>query len=186
MSTATKKAVDERVFEVGELTRVEGEGSLRLRVRDGEIVEARLGIFETPRYFEQRPRAGRTPDEVDRHGRAHLRDLSRRLPDERRRTRSRTSSACASTRRRARSGGCFYCGEWIESHALHIYLLHAPDFLGYPSALDMAADHRPLVEQALRMKKAGNQLVTILGGRPDPPGQRPRGRLEPGAPQSRS
>ena len=59
MSTATKKAVDERVFEVGELTRVEGEGSLRLRVRDGEVVEARLGIFETPRYFERSSSAGR-------------------------------------------------------------------------------------------------------------------------------
>ena len=58
-----------------------------------------------------------------------------------------------------------YCGEWIESHALHVYLLHAPDFLGYESAIHMAADHRELVEQGLRLKKAGNTLVTVVGGR---------------------
>ena len=64
----------------------------------------------------------------------------------------------------------FYCGEWIESHALHIYLLHAPDFLGYDSAIAMAADHRPLVEKALRMKKAGNHLLHQDPGRTaDPP-----------------
>jgi coenzyme F420-reducing hydrogenase alpha subunit len=61
--TASAKVVDERVYEVHELTRVEGEGSLRLRVKDGEVVEARLGIFETPRYFEQLV-VGRTPDDV--------------------------------------------------------------------------------------------------------------------------
>jgi coenzyme F420-reducing hydrogenase alpha subunit len=164
MSTATAKAHDERLYEVGELTRVEGEGSLRLRVRDGEIVEARLGIFETPRYFEQLV-VGRTPDEVIDivaricgicpvayqmsavHGFEDLFGI-------------RIDPAARALRR------LFYCGEWIESHALHIYFLHAPDFLGYESGIAMAADHRPLVEQALRMKKAGNRLVAILGGRP--------------------
>ena len=59
----------------------------------------------------------------------------------------------------------FYCGEWIESHALHVYLLHAPDFLGYPDALAMAREHRNIVEQGLRLKKIGNELVALLGGR---------------------
>jgi coenzyme F420-reducing hydrogenase alpha subunit len=59
----------------------------------------------------------------------------------------------------------FYCGEWIESHALHIYMLHAPDFLGYQDVIAMAADHRDTVERGLRLKKIGNHLVTVLGGR---------------------
>jgi sulfhydrogenase subunit alpha len=58
-----------------------------------------------------------------------------------------------------------YCGEWIESHALHIYLLHAPDFLGYESAIAMARDHRPLVERGLALKKAGNEILEVVGGR---------------------
>ena len=58
-----------------------------------------------------------------------------------------------------------YCGEWIESHALHVYMLHAPDFLGYESAFAMARDHREIVERGLRTKKAGNQLIATIGGR---------------------
>ena len=58
-----------------------------------------------------------------------------------------------------------YYGEWIESHALHIYLLHAPDFLGYPSGVAMATDHRATVERGLALKKAGNELVAAVGGR---------------------
>ncbi|MCB1014756.1 MAG: nickel-dependent hydrogenase large subunit, partial [Acidimicrobiales bacterium] len=58
-----------------------------------------------------------------------------------------------------------YCGEWIESHTLHVYLLHAPDFLGYDGALEMAADHRDRVAQGLELKKVGNALVEVVGGR---------------------
>src|SRR5690606_21180388 len=58
-----------------------------------------------------------------------------------------------------------YCGEWLESHALHVFLLHAPDFLGYPDAAAMARDHRAVVEMGLAIKKAGNALVARLGGR---------------------
>ena len=58
-----------------------------------------------------------------------------------------------------------YCGEWIESHALHVFMLHAPDFLGYDGAIEMARDHREVVEQGLQIKKSGNALVRAVGGR---------------------
>src|SRR5215467_12513804 len=58
-----------------------------------------------------------------------------------------------------------YCGEWIESHVLHIFMLHAPDFLGYPDALGMAQDHPEMVQRALHLKKAGNAIVALVGGR---------------------
>jgi coenzyme F420-reducing hydrogenase alpha subunit len=163
-TATTKKPADERVYEVGELTRVEGEGSLRLRVRDGEVIEARLGIFETPRYFEALV-CGRTPNEVIDmvaricgicpvayqmsavHGFEELFGI-------------RIDPASRALRR------LLYCGEWIESHTLHIYLLHLPDFLGYESGIAMVADHRPVVEAALRAKKAGNEVIKALGGRP--------------------
>jgi len=159
-----RKGADERLYEVGELTRVEGEGSLRLRVRDGKVTEARLGIFETPRYFEQLV-VGRTPDEViDIVARicgicpvAYQMSAVHAFED----LFGVTVDPVVRTLRRL-----LYCGEWIESHALHIYLLHAPDFLGYESAIAMAADHRETVEKALRMKKAGNHLIEIIGGRP--------------------
>jgi len=59
----------------------------------------------------------------------------------------------------------FYCGEWIQSHSLHIVMLHAPDFLGYPDAIAMARDHGAAVERALALKKTGNELIRLLGGR---------------------
>jgi coenzyme F420-reducing hydrogenase alpha subunit len=58
-----------------------------------------------------------------------------------------------------------YCGEWIESHALHIFMLHAPDYLGYPDAIQMAKDHPELVKQGLELKKLGNEIISFLGGR---------------------
>jgi sulfhydrogenase subunit alpha len=150
-------------FLVQNLTRVEGEGSLHLLVRDGAVAEARLQIFEAPRYFEALV-AGRTPDEVL--------DIVSRIcgicP-----VAYQMSAVHAfedlfgvqvepSTRALRR---LLYCAEWIESHALHIYLLHAPDFLGYPSAVELARDHRQLVADGLRLKQVGNHLLALLGGR---------------------
>ena len=163
MTVATRRPKTQR-FEVAGLTRVEGEGSLRLVVRDGEVIEAHLGIFEAPRYFERIVR-GRTPDEVldivaricgicpvaYQMSAVHaFEDAAGIVPD----------PSVRALRR------LLYCGEWIESHALHVYLLHAPDFMGYQSAIELARDHRVLVERALALKKTGNHLVAAVGGRP--------------------
>jgi coenzyme F420-reducing hydrogenase alpha subunit len=156
-------AVDRR-YEVGHLTRVEGEGSLSLHVENGQVVQARLGIFEAPRYFE-RLVVGRTPDEVI--------DIVARIcgicPVAYQMSAVHAFEALAGIEVGEQVHALrrlFYCGEWIESHALHIYLLHAPDFLGYPSAIELARDHRQLVEQGLALKRTGNRLVALLGARP--------------------
>jgi coenzyme F420-reducing hydrogenase alpha subunit len=152
------------VFDVPMVTRVEGEGSLRLRVRNGVVEEARLAIFEAPRYFEKLV-VGRTPDEVI--------DIVARIcgicPIAYQMSAVHAFEDLFGVEidpevRRLRR--LLYCGEWIESHALHVYLLHLPDFLGYPSAVELARDHRPAVEQALLLKRTGNRLVKLLGGRP--------------------
>lgn len=152
-----------RVLHVGSLSRVEGEGALSLHVHDGTVTDARLEIYEPPRFFEAFLR-GRSYTEPP--------DITARVcgicPV------AYQMSACA-----AIEDACgvavdpvirdlrrlLYCGEWIESQALHIYLLHAPDFLGLPSAIDLARTHRTEVERGLRLKKAGNSLMELLGGR---------------------
>ena len=58
-----------------------------------------------------------------------------------------------------------YCGEWIESHTLHLYMLHAPDFLGYDDVVQMSKDHPEIVKKALRLKKTGNDIMNLVGGR---------------------
>jgi coenzyme F420-reducing hydrogenase alpha subunit len=151
-------------YAVRQLTRVEGEGRLDLAVRDGVVTSAHLEIFEAPRYFE-RIVVGRDPNEViDIVARiCGICPVAYQMSAVHAFERLFGVEIEPSTRALRR---LFYCGEWIESHALHIYLLHAPDFLGYPSAVEMSADHREAVERGLHIKKVGNRLVSILGGRP--------------------
>lgn len=155
MSTRTIK------FEA--LSRVEGEGSVTLQTHEGKLSEIHLRIFEPPRFFEAFL-VGRRYDEVP--------DITSRIcgicP-----IAYQTSSATAFESlfgitldpmvRELRR--LIYCGEWIESHALHVHMLHAPDFLGYDDAIKMAADEPEAVKRGLRMKKLGNAIMTLVGGR---------------------
>jgi coenzyme F420-reducing hydrogenase alpha subunit len=152
-----------RRFSVQALTRVEGEGSLRVRVRDGVVEIAEFSIYEPPRFFEKLL-VGRevreVPDIVARicgicpvaYQMSACHALEQALGIE-------TTPAIETLRR------LLYCGEWLQSHALHVHLLHAPDFLGYESGFTMAADHRALVEGGLRLKALGNRIMEVLGGR---------------------
>ena len=154
---------NERVLAVSELARVEGEGALYIRVAGNRVEEARLDIYEPPRFFEAFLR-----------GRGHTEppDITARIcgicPV------AYQMSACAAIEDACgvTVGGpiadlrrLLYCGEWIESHALHIYLLHAPDFLGFGSGIEMAMARRDVVERGLALKKAGNAIMERVGGR---------------------
>ncbi|MEO8555145.1 MAG: Ni/Fe hydrogenase subunit alpha [Actinomycetota bacterium] len=153
----------DQVLHVDTLARVEGEGGMHVVVKDGLVAEVELQIFEPPRFFEAflRGRAWTEPPDITARicGICPVAyQMSSCLAIE---------DACGVTvpeeirllRR------LLYCGEWIESHALHIHLLHAPDFLGYAGAIEMAADHGAIVERGLRLKKTGNALMTVVGGR---------------------
>ena len=153
----------DHVLKVDTLARVEGEGAMHILVHDGVVADVELRIFEPPRFFEAflRGRAWTEPPDITARicGICPVAyQMSSCLAIE---------DACGVTvpdeLRLLRR--LLYCGEWIESHALHIFLLHAPDFLGYPGAIEMAADHGPVVQRGLRLKKAGNALMTLVGGR---------------------
>ncbi|RMF77096.1 MAG: Ni/Fe hydrogenase subunit alpha [Planctomycetota bacterium] len=152
-----------RTIHVDYLARVEGEGALWIEIRGDRLEDVRLKIFEPPRFFEAFLR-GRdfteAPDITARicgicpvaylMGAVHAMEMicqveiPRPIRDLRR---------------------LLYCGEWIESHILHMAMLHAPDFLGYPDAIAMAKDHPQLVQRALKIKRIGNAIMTLLGGR---------------------
>ncbi|WP_437916126.1 nickel-dependent hydrogenase large subunit [Sorangium sp. So ce302] len=152
-----------RTIAVDYLARVEGEGSLTLVIEDGRAKEARLSIFEPPRFFEAFLRGrgfAETPDITSRICGicpvAYITSACRAMEDA---LGIELGPELRALRR------LLYCGEWIESHALHVFLLHAPDFLGYPDAVAMARDHRAWVAKGLAIKKAGNAIVALLGGR---------------------
>ncbi|MFO0573404.1 MAG: Ni/Fe hydrogenase subunit alpha [Polyangia bacterium] len=152
-----------RTIRVDYLARVEGEGALRIVVKEGRVQDVELRIFEPPRFFEAllRGRAlAEAPDITARicgicpvaYQMTAVHALERGLGIE-------ISSVVRALRR------LLYCGEWLESHGLHIYMLHAPDFLGFPDAIQLARVHPELVRRGLELKKIGNRILRTLGGR---------------------
>jgi len=157
------KPGDTRILKVTALARVEGEGALYIRIKNGAVETVQLRIYEPPRFFE-----------------ALLRGRSfKEAPDITARICGICPVAYQMSAATAMEDACgvqvqgplyalrklLYYGEWIESHALHIFMLHAPDFLGYESALHMAQDHLDWVKRGLELKKIGNELMALLGGR---------------------
>jgi len=152
-----------RTIKVDTLARVEGEGALYIKMSGERVSDVKLRIYEPPRLFEAFLRGrhySEAPDITARicgicpiaYQMSAIHAIERALA-------IKISPEVRLLRR------LFYCGEWIESHALHIYMLHAPDFLGYQDVIELAKDHGPVVEKALRLKKIGNSIVHLLGGR---------------------
>ena len=152
-----------RTIKVDALARVEGEAALHVIVRGGAVQRAELRIYEPPRFFEAFLRGRAYTEAPDITARicgicpvAYQMSAVHAMED------ALGVSVPKSLRDLRR---LIYCGEWIESHALHIYMLHAPDFLGFEGAIDMARAHPGVVERGLRLKKTGNDLMALLGGR---------------------
>jgi sulfhydrogenase subunit alpha len=152
-----------RTIKVDTLARVEGEGSLYLKISKDRVVEARLGIFEPPRFFEAFLRGRNYAEVPDITARicgicpvAYQMSAVHAIEDA---FGIRVDGGLRALRR------LIYCGEWIESHTLHVFMLHAPDFLGYEDAIKMARDFPDIVERGLRLKKLGNAIVRLIGGR---------------------
>jgi sulfhydrogenase subunit alpha len=152
-----------RTIQVNYLTRAEGESALHITTRHGQVLDLRLEIFEPPRFFEAFLRGRDSREAADLtaricgicpvayqmstvHAFEHLYGIS-------------IDPAIRELRR------LYFCGEWIESHALHIHMLAAPDFLGCDSIITMADKNREAVERGLRIKKVGNAIIAALGGR---------------------
>ena len=152
-----------RTIRVETLARVEGEAALYIKMAGDRVADVKLKIYEPPRFFEAFLRGrhySEAPDITARicgicpiaYQMSAIHAIERALG-------IRIDPATRLLRR------LFYCGEWIESHTLHVYMLHAPDFLGFPDVIAMAGAHRGVVEKALRLKKIGNRIVALLGGR---------------------
>jgi len=146
------------------LARVEGEGALEIDIVDGRITNLKMRIFEPPRLFEKFLEGRAYHEVLDMVARicgicpvayqmsaVHaLESIFGMGPP----------GAWVRAMRRA-----MYCGEWIESHCLHIHMLAAPDFLGYRSIVEMAKDHPAVVRRGLALQALGNELIRLLGAR---------------------
>jgi coenzyme F420-reducing hydrogenase alpha subunit len=152
-----------RTIKVDYLARVEGEGALFVKLRGDRVEDVKLKIFEPPRLFEAFLRGRHFMEAPDITARiCGICPIAYQMSAVHAIERALGVTVPPAIRALRR---LFYCGEWIESHALHVFLLHAPDFLGYEDAIQMARQHRQIVEQGLRLKKIGNHLVSVMGGR---------------------
>lgn len=152
-----------KTIRVDNLARVEGEGALYIKIQNNKVTDVKLRIFEPPRFFEAFLRGRHFTEAPDITARicgicpiAYQMSSCHAMED----ACGVTVEGQLRTLRRL-----IYCGEWIESHVLHVAMLHAPDFLGYESAIHMAKDYPDLVHKALKLKKVGNEIVSFLGGR---------------------
>jgi len=152
-----------RIIKVDALSRVEGEGALDLHIKDGQIKDLKFRIFEPPRFFEALLRGRDFSEAPDITSRicgicpiAYLLGASQAMED----ALGVTVTGPLRDLRRL-----IYCGEWIESHVLHAAMLHAPDFLGLDDALQIAKTNPELVKNALKLKKIGNDILEVVGGR---------------------
>src|SRR5678815_3129041 len=145
------------------LARVEGEGAMLVTIDGREVSDVKLKIYEPPRFFEAFLRG---------RGFTEAPDITARIC-------GICPVAYQMSAVQAMEQICgvdvdgqlralrrlLYCGEWIESHALHVFMLHLPDFLGYKSAIEVAREHPALVNRALELKKTGNEVMAVVGGR---------------------
>ncbi len=145
------------------LARVEGEGALDIKITKGQIESLQLKIYEPPRLFEKFLE-GRSYTEVL--------DMVARIcgicPVAYQMSAAHAIEQCFNVQttpwiRAMRR--LFYCGEWLESHSLHVHFLAAPDFLGFKSAPEMAKQYPDDVRRGLRLQAFGNELIKLLGGR---------------------
>ena len=154
---------DEREISVDYMARVEGEGAFHVKIKNKKVTEVQLKIFEPPRFFEaflQGRRANEAPDITARI--CGICPVAYQMSSTHAIEKIYGIKITPEIRELRR---LLYCGEWIESHALHVYMLHAPDFLGFEDAIQIAKIHPEIVKKGLELKKVGNNLVDIVGGR---------------------
>ena len=149
-----------KTINVDYLARVEGEGGVKITFDGTTVRDVELRIFEPPRFFEAFLRGRAYTEAPDITARicgicpvAYQMSAVHAMED------ALGVSVTGPVRELRR---LLYCGEWIESHTLHIYMLHAPDFLGYQGAIEMAKDHGDIVRQGLELKKVGNEILELL------------------------
>ncbi|WP_075186441.1 Ni/Fe hydrogenase subunit alpha [Teredinibacter haidensis] len=145
------------------MVRVEGEGALEFTAKSGEIEKLHLKIYEPPRLFEKFLE-GQNYTEVPvmaaricgicpiAYQMTSIRAIERLFGVD--------PGPWVHDMRRV-----VQCGEWLQSHALHIHLLATPDFLGYDNAIAMAQDHPETVKRGMKLQGLGNDLLALLGGR---------------------
>jgi len=149
---------------VEHVARIEGHGTISVELEGSTVKDVRMDIVEPARFFESMV-VGRRFDEVSlitsricgicspNHAVTSLKAVEDAMGVE------------VSERTKLLRKLMVY-GSYLQNHATHLYVFAAPDFVGLPSVFPLAQTHPDVVERALKIKKAGNELTALVGGRP--------------------
>jgi sulfhydrogenase subunit alpha len=152
-----------RTIRVEHLARVEGHGGITVELAGDRVVRAHFDVFEGMRLIEGLLRGRHWSDVAPVVSRiCSICSAAHALTSIKA---TETAFGLTPTPQTRRLRELLFRGESIESHALHLFLLAAPDYLGYAGAAAMAADHPSTVALGLRLKKLGNAILETIGGR---------------------
>jgi len=150
-------------IDVHHITRVEGHGNIVVNIKNGVLEKCNLAIVEAPRFFEamlKRQHYDQAALVISRI--CGICSVGHQL-----------ASLCATedafgiklSQQEKLLRRLLNCGEFFESHVLHIYFLAVPDFAGVKSVLPLVNTHKDVVIQALKLKKLGHYVGDVIGGR---------------------
>ena len=154
----------DRIININYLTRVEGQAALDIWISgNSDLRDLKLRVFEPPRFFESFM-IGRRYDELMEiaaricgicpvsHEITALRAVENAIGLE-------VSEATRKLRK------LMALSAIMSSHALSIYFLTLPDYLGYSDLVEASKDNGELLKSAIKLKKLGNDLTELVGGR---------------------
>jgi sulfhydrogenase subunit alpha len=152
-----------RLLRVEHLGRVEGHGGITVELEGDELVQVRFDVFEGLRLLAGLVR-GRSWEDVP----PIVSRICAICSAVHAVTAVEAIEAAFEVRPSEQTGrlrDLLLLGENVASHALHLFLLAGPDYLGYASAPAMAAEHAEAVKLGLRLKQLGNRIQEVVGGR---------------------
>ncbi|HDR06787.1 MAG TPA: Ni/Fe hydrogenase subunit alpha, partial [Candidatus Coatesbacteria bacterium] len=154
-----------RTITVEHLCRVEGHGGVIVELENGAVKNVRMDIYEGLRFFEsflKRVRWADIPEVACRIcaicSGVHNIVASQAIED--------AFGVVVSEQTRLLRR-LFVHGGNIESHALHIFLLALPDLVRprYNSVIELAQELPDAARIGLDIKKCGNEIQDLVGGR---------------------
>ena len=152
-----------RTIVVNELARVEGHGGIEVQLKGDEVAAVKFNVFEGQRLLETLLNGRHYADVAPTISRICAICSAAHFVTSLQATEAAFGTTVTEQTQQLRE--LLFRGENIESHALHVFLLAAPDYLGYPAATDMARDHAEVVKLGLELKQLGNAIQEIIGGR---------------------
>ncbi len=161
LSSLFKGKVMKKIDQI--LTRVEGEGSISLFYENNMLKDIKLNIFEPPRFIEGILKGKEYFRIIDVTSRicgicpvAYQISGVQAIEDA---FKVEVPSEIENLRR------LYYFGEWIQSHSIHVFFLHLPDFFNKSSVIEVAKENPELLKIGNIIKNAGSSIIQTLGGR---------------------